>query len=104
MKKLFALPLIAFVTLSNLSVLAQNTAVQPTPKEGKWLERHKSFISQAKQGGIELLFLGDSITYGWQTAGKAVWERRFAPRHAANFGIGGDSAPSMFSGASGTES
>jgi lysophospholipase L1-like esterase len=81
---------VVFITLLTFAVLAQNTAIQPVSKEGKWLERHESFISQAKQGGVELLFLGDSITYGWQTDGQAVWDKYYAPRHAANFGIGGD--------------
>jgi lysophospholipase L1-like esterase len=37
-----------------------------------------------------LLFLGDSITQGWEGAGKAAWEKYFAPRKAMNAGIGGD--------------
>lgn len=82
--------MITFITLFTFAVLAENTAVQPAAKKGKWMERHESFIAQAKQGGIELLFLGDSITYGWQIAGQPVWQERYAPRHAANFGIGGD--------------
>jgi len=90
MKEILRLPAILAIALSTCGVFAQNSAVQPVSKEGKWLERHESLTAQAQQGGIDLLFLGDSITYGWQTEGQAVWQERYAPRHAANFGIGGD--------------
>ena len=43
----------------------------PTPKMNehgvlntKFMERHAEFVKQAKQGNIDLLFLGDSITEG----------------------------------------
>jgi lysophospholipase L1-like esterase len=38
----------------------------------------------------DIIFIGDSITEGWLGAGKALWEKDYAPRHALNFGIGGD--------------
>ena len=90
MKRLLFPPLLISLVFSSFIGLAENTAIQPAAKEGKWRERHEGFLAQAKQGGIELLFLGDSITYGWQTDGQTVWEKYFVPRHAANFGIGGD--------------
>jgi lysophospholipase L1-like esterase len=90
MKKLFLLPSITFLVLSALTVAAENTAIQPAPRDANWVKRHEGFVAQAKQGGIEVLFLGDSITDGWRSKGKAVWEKQYAPRQAANFGIGGD--------------
>jgi lysophospholipase L1-like esterase len=62
--------------------------VVPQPREGAWMEMHKSFLAQTKKGQIDLLFLGDSITQGWNE--NTVWQRYYGPRHAANFGIGGD--------------
>jgi lysophospholipase L1-like esterase len=62
--------------------------VVPQPREGAWMEVHKSFLAQTKKGPIDLLFLGDSITQGWNE--NTVWQRYYGPRHAANFGIGGD--------------
>ena len=62
--------------------------VVPRPREGSWMEMHKSFLVHAKKGHIDLLFLGDSITQGWNE--NSVWQRFYGPRHAANFGIGGD--------------
>lgn len=38
----------------------------------------------------DMIFIGDSITAGWQSAGKAVWDANFAPRNALDFGVSGD--------------
>ncbi len=50
--------------------------------------RHKQFLEIAKKGGVDVLFLGDSITHGWE--GQKAWKENFTPLKAANFGIGGD--------------
>ena len=56
----------------------------------KWNQMHEGFLKQTKDGQIEVLFLGDSITQGWSGEGKGVWEKTYTPLKAANFGIGGD--------------
>jgi len=63
-------------------------AMRATPTN--WLSRHEGFVAQAKKGGVDILFLGDSITDNWRSRGSNVWDKYYAPRHAANFGIGGD--------------
>ena len=60
------------------------------PRDANWLKRHEGFLGEAKKGGIDLLFLGDSITDGWRGPGLQVWNQYYATLHAANFGIGGD--------------
>lgn len=60
------------------------------PTNTTWLDRHAGFVRQASAGGVDLLFLGDSITDNWRRSGSNVWNEYYAPRHAANFGIGGD--------------
>src|SRR5205814_1275689 len=68
-----------------------HTAVTPVPREqAPWVKRHKAFLERAKQGDVDVLFLGDSITQGWEGAGKQVWKDHFEKLKAANFGIGGD--------------
>lgn len=52
--------------------------------------RHSKFNEISKQGEAQLVFLGDSITQGWEGKGKSVWQKYFAPMKAANFGVGGD--------------
>jgi lysophospholipase L1-like esterase len=67
------------------------SATEPKPREGNnWVKLHEQFLERAKKGDVDLLFLGDSITAGWKGNGKETWERFYGPRHAANFGIGGD--------------
>jgi lysophospholipase L1-like esterase len=80
------------VLLSTSSVFAGNTATNPVPRDAKWVKRHEGFVEEAKakKGEVDLLFIGDSITDGWRSKGKAVWEKYYAPRHALNLGIGGD--------------
>lgn len=69
----------------------ENPATKPVPRaEAKWMDRHAKFVSTAKAGGVDVVFLGDSITAGWEGNGKDVWKEKFAPLKAANFGIGGD--------------
>lgn len=74
---------------------AANTATQPAARtDDFWVKRNDSFTKRAEKGSEEgdigVVFLGDSITEGWEGAGKQVWAKAYAPRHAVNFGIGGD--------------
>ncbi len=68
-------------------------SLQPDPN---WLKRHETFVNIAKRGGVDVLFLGDSITDAWGGeghgggAGRKLFAERFEPLKAANFGIGGD--------------
>jgi lysophospholipase L1-like esterase len=75
--------------------IVRASAVVPAGKGGDWLKRHEEFVAEAKRGGIDVLFLGDSITDFWRETnprrgGRSVWDREFAPLHAANFGLAGD--------------
>ncbi len=68
----------------------QHDAVTPVPRdEDWWKERHELISSRTKEQ-VDLLFIGDSITHGWEGDGKEVWEKYYTPRHAMNAGIGGD--------------
>jgi endoglucanase len=70
-------------------------AVIPSPRVteyewmtiARWRAMHEEDRTIAARGGIDLLFLGDSITEGWPAE---LWAAHFAPAGAANFGIGGD--------------
>jgi lysophospholipase L1-like esterase len=65
-------------------------AITPQPRDGRWAERHEAINKRVLQGDVDLIFVGDSITQGWEGAGKEVWQRYYASRNAANLGIGGD--------------
>lgn len=84
------LPLLALLT----AVPAWgHSAVEPVPRgEEGWKRRHASMNEKAKElgGKAQVIFIGDSITQGWEGEGKAVWARYYAHRNAINLGIGGD--------------
>lgn len=59
--------------------------------EAEWWEmRFEELNRRADSGPHPLVFIGDSITHGWEGAGKGVWAEHYAPRKALNIGIGGD--------------
>jgi lysophospholipase L1-like esterase len=70
--------------------VVQNTAIIPAPRDEKWMAQHAGFVQQAQKGGIDILFMGDSITDFWRNRGSNVWNQYYASRHAANFGISAD--------------
>lgn len=37
-----------------------------------------------------MLFIGDSITHGWEGGAKEYWDKYYAPRNAVNLGFNGD--------------
>lgn len=79
-----------------------NTALLPQLNPG-FMRAHTNFVEIAKRGDIDVLFMGDSITDWWRSAGrgrgagdvipyggKAVFEKYFGGMKVANFGIAGD--------------
>lgn len=60
-----------------------------------WMPRHEQKLAAVRalrESGRnpEVVFIGDSITQGWEDAGKAVWAEYFARYDALNLGFGGD--------------
>ena len=55
-----------------------------------WLPRHEEKLARVQQGNVDLLFIGDSITHGWENQGKAVWQEFYRDWNAVNLGFGGD--------------
>lgn len=78
-------------------VRAQMEAVVPVPRAEIWGDRPETWIGrfynnvrQVQTGDVDLLFIGDSITHGWETTGRATWDRYYGHRKAVNLGFGGD--------------
>jgi N-acetylglucosamine-6-sulfatase len=69
-----------------------NSATIPTTRgdEAWWRERQQTVDQRARQGEVDLLFLGDSITQGWEEEGHAVWQEYYARRRPLNLGFSGD--------------
>jgi lysophospholipase L1-like esterase len=75
-----------------LALVAQDQpGATPVSKAGGWMKRHDGFVEEAKKGGFEVLFTGDSITDAWRNnPARKIWDASIAPLKAANFGISGD--------------
>ena len=75
-------------------------AVLPSPRVveyewmsiARWREMFAEDLAVAEQGGVDLLFLGDSITEMWPTD---AFEAHFGKYDPANFGIGGDKTQNL---------
>src|SRR5215470_3405777 len=54
------------------------------------IPRHKDFLKRIEQskGAGDVIFLGDSITHGWE--GQKAWQEHFGSFKPVNLGIGGD--------------
>jgi lysophospholipase L1-like esterase len=98
----------ALAALGNVAAAAEHASttdpvpgVWPNPTE--WRQRHEGFVAAAIKDGVDVLFLGDSITDFWRRSatetvptflpeggGRAVWDKTFARLKAANFGSCGE--------------
>ena len=66
-----------------------SSAIFPVPRN-EWMSHFQGDLDRARRDGADLVFDGDSITDGWRSTGKKVWDQNYVPLHAADFGIGGD--------------
>lgn len=60
-----------------------------------WMPRHEAKRKEARElvaagRSPKLVFIGDSITEGWEKEGKPVWQRAYAKHDALDLGFGGD--------------
>ncbi len=72
-----------------------HSAVTPVQQTAKWAAswwepRHEAVNKRLKEGNVDLLWIGDSITHGWENRGKKIWDTYYAPRNAVNMGFSGD--------------
>jgi|GEM_PF-368749 len=75
---------------------------QPIPRTDQNSQiAHAQLLEKARKGGIDVYFVGDSITRRWGTSDKQYsefltnWRRNFFGWNAANFGWGGDTVQNI---------
>jgi len=66
-----------------------HSAVTPLERD-RHQERHHAFNARVKQGNVDLIFVGDSITHWWEKRGEEIWQEYYGRRNAVNLGISGD--------------
>jgi lysophospholipase L1-like esterase len=62
---------------------------------GHWVPRHEKKLEEVRKlkaagKDPQLIFIGDSITEGWEKAGLPVWKRYYESYNAVGLGFGGD--------------
>lgn len=97
MTNFFAVAIVVSFSLSsavaqNPPETRQNPAVVPVPRTGSVTNRQNHVLEYAKAhpGDYDLEFIGDSITEGWETRGKNVWNELDGKYKIINMGVGGD--------------
>lgn len=94
MKRFRSSPVLAgFLGLLLPGWLLGHSALESVPRNDEWWKNRHALLNQrAAEAGekAEVIFIGDSITQGWEGEGQEVWEKYYAPRQAVNLGIGGD--------------
>lgn len=67
-------------------------SLTPVPRsDAGILARQDVVLDRARTADpAALVFVGDSITQGWEDPGKATWATAFAPIGAVNLGVSGD--------------
>lgn len=79
-----------FTTVARSQDAQPNVAVTPAARaDAWWQQRNESMNARAKKGNVDLIFIGDSITHGWEGAAD-TWNKVYGKRNAVNLGIGGD--------------
>ena len=83
--------LILTLALVGVALAGVPWIAEPRP-DTWWKQRHEGLLNLTHKhaADIKVVFLGDSITEGWAGNGKKIWDAHYAPRHAYNYGIGGD--------------
>jgi lysophospholipase L1-like esterase len=77
--------------LANANQEKANSAITPQKRTDEAsVKRHEAYLARAKKGNVDVLFMGDSITQGWDSNGKKAWNEHFSKWNPANFGISGD--------------
>ena len=69
----------------------QNTAVIPAPETPKiWGARWLEKLARVKQGSVDLIFVGDSISEAWDNGNnQPVWSAYYGSRNALSLGFSG---------------
>jgi lysophospholipase L1-like esterase len=74
------------------AVVHTNVAIIPVPRTGSATNRQSLVLQRAREnpGDYDVEFIGDSITQGWEGAGRNAWQEFYGKRKCINMGVGGD--------------
>ena len=76
-----------------LCVIYSASSTTPVPRDLDWWVQRTAQLQETVDSygnDANVIFVGDSITQGWEGNGSKVWEEYFSPLKSINLGIGGD--------------
>src|SRR5262245_56493390 len=91
MNRLFAAGCVLTLSLFTPVLADKGSEANPAAKKlNRDIDRHKEFLKRIEKskGEGDVIFLGDSITHGWE--GQKAWKEHFGTFKPVNLGIGGD--------------
>jgi lysophospholipase L1-like esterase len=82
----------SLASAANFRDTKTEATITPAPRTDAWWVNRQESLNQRvkKHPHTQLLFIGDSITHGWEGGGKEIWKKYYGKRHSVNLGIGGD--------------
>ena len=84
----------AFQTAQPQGLSLRSTTPADRLAEAWWAERHEAKLGETASRRADLVFIGDSITHGWdgsfRPGPERVWSAYYGERNALNLGFSGD--------------
>jgi lysophospholipase L1-like esterase len=76
------------ITQCRAATPVENPCTKRLP-QGWWKKRREEILSAPGRDKCQIVFIGDSITDGWDAVGGGlkVWEKEYVPMNALNLGI-----------------
>ncbi|CAG2172333.1 unnamed protein product [Oppiella nova] len=89
--------LIALTVLLSVQICLSVHPWEQEKEDGYGMGKHTEFVQYTKdnKSKIKAVFYGASICEYFGQAGQHIWAKRYEPKGAANYGIGGDTTPGM---------
>ena len=85
--------MLKLLCITFLSLSPDTSSTTPVARDHSWWVGRTAALQENvdKQGrSANVIFIGDSITQGWEGNGAAIWKKHIAPLGAINLGISGD--------------
>ena len=61
-----------------------------------WMQRRQAWHQRVEQDKGALVFLGDSITQGWEVTAPDLWTKYYSKLGSGDFGVSGDTWQNVF--------
>jgi beta-glucosidase len=74
------------------SAVAAQSSTKAEKRDGAYYDHFLRINKRIgkSNGDVDLIFVGDSITMGWDGPGRAIWKYYYGDRKALNLGVNGD--------------